>query len=872
MKNSLFHAIALTLNIVLATAGSLQAQRIQTFTIHELNSNKRPVPGVQVLYSDASAAVSDPSGNLSLEFQNKKSGDWVFLTDVEKDGYELVNKKEIEQLRLGSNNRYVVEIILAKAGKIDLAKKEYYEHLDDALLASFGRERERLLAELSAGTTSKQAFDQQFKQLQAQYDAQKETLESLADKLARINADDANPESLEALQLFKAGKVEKAIAKLESAQPANRAAQAMKDEKRYGALPSQADSLAKNKRRQLASVSLLADMYSLEFNPARAEEQFDALIQLDSSDLTILQAAADFYRLNHRYEKAIQVLDRITAHPLAEGWQKSEAYLQMGTMYTELGDLSLALKAQRQGEKICFGLWESHKTSYYYKYNLARAHNELGKVERSLGHLPAALGYFERFYQSLKTLYADYPQLPYIKQGLAIAYDELARTKVKLGELESALEDYEHFASLIKELHEAYPQDLSYKDGLASSFAGLGETYTLLGNTDKALRYFLVSNQLGKEIYEAFPQKIDYKNYWAISNLKLGETYNALGNADSALWYFEQYNRLEKELHQTYPKNAEFKKSLAISYQFLGIIHSSAGDLDAALRCFEQFNQLGKELYADFPQNVFYKQILATSYIRLGDPYIVQGNLEKASSLIETGTNLMKELYESHPNDVEFKNGLAISYGNLGVFSLRQLNDKVKARTYFLKAQVLWSELVRDAPQYTQFQFYLKQVGQDLADLDQDPVVSLYSLLENEPDTLAKYRLYTTLCDTFRQRAQLDPTQKIALAEALNAKAWYGLFLQQFKTGESDIREGLRLHPENKYLPSNLAPALLLQGKKQAALAEYKKWKDKPFGEYDMPTYREMFLSDLDTLEKAGAIPKKRLKDVAAIRKMLTEK
>ncbi|MFN0216669.1 MAG: tetratricopeptide repeat protein [Saprospiraceae bacterium] len=69
---------------------------------------------------------------------------------------------------------------------------------------------------------------------------------------------------------------------------------------------------------------------------------------------------------------------------------------------------------------------------------------------------------------------------------------------------------------------------------------------------------------------------------------------------------------------------------------------------------------------------------------------------------------------------------------------------------------------------------------------------------------------------------------------------------------EADVREGMALDPENKYLPSNLAPALLFQGKKDAALAEYKKWMDKPFGVQDYPTYREAFLDDLNTFEKAG--------------------
>ncbi len=82
----------------------------------------------------------------------------------------------------------------------------------------------------------------------------------------------------------------------------------------------------------------------------------------------------------------------------------------------------------------------------------------------------------------------------------------------------------------------------------------------------------------------------------------------------------------------------------------------------------------------------------------------------------------------------------------------------------------------------------------------------------------------------------------------------------------------MALQTENKYLPTNLAPALLLQGRYKSALAEYNKWEDKPFGEQNLPTYRVAYLDDLNTFEKAGIIPAARMKDVAAVRKILLAK
>ena len=93
------------------------------------------------------------------------------------------------------------------------------------------------------------------------------------------------------------------------------------------------------------------------------------------------------------------------------------------------------------------------------------------------------------------------------------------------------------------------------------------------------------------------------------------------------------------------------------------------------------------------------------------------GDLDKALRFYEDYYKLKKELYEAYTNNVSFKNGLAISYYKLGAFSRDQLKDKTKAKAYFKQAEALWMELVRDAPQYVQFQKFLGQVQRDLKDL-----------------------------------------------------------------------------------------------------------------------------------------------------------
>lgn len=153
-----------------------------------------------------------------------------------------------------------------------------------------------------------------------------------------------------------------------------------------------------------------------------------------------------------------------------------------------------------------------------------------------------------------------------------------------------------------------------------------------------------------------------------------------------------------------------------------------------------------------------------------------------------------------------------------------------------------------------------------------NPITQLNNQIRSETDTLKLYQLYTTLCDTLRTYSKEDKKYQLDFAQALNSRAWYGFFLKEFKGVESDIREAMAFGIDNKYLATNLPPALLLQGKYEEAVAEYRKYKDLPFGEQGIATYGDAFLDDLKAFEAAGIIPKKIMKDVERIRDILKGK
>ncbi len=91
------------------------------------------------------------------------------------------------------------------------------------------------------------------------------------------------------------------------------------------------------------------------------------------------------------------------------------------------------------------------------------------------------------------------------------------------------------------------------------------------------------------------------------------------------------------------------------------------------------------------------------------------GNLEASMKAFKRYEAIQIYLLEKDPQNVSFKNGLAISYAKLGDFY--KVDKKEKAREYFTKGKILWSELVEDFPSYAQFKQYLDWVNKRLEEL-----------------------------------------------------------------------------------------------------------------------------------------------------------
>lgn len=324
MKNPL-----LTLALTLFTA-TLSAQAlVQNGLVREQNSGKKPLADVQIIFSDAVPATSDQSGKFRLVFSGKKPGDLIFLSEIAKKGYELVNEKELQVLKIGNTDRLDVDIILAKAGSVNAAKKEYYAVSDKALLAGFNRKKQALQQQIQNAAITQQEYIDRFEELQDQYEHQKKSLDALAEKFAKVNFDDVSAVYKEALELFKAGKIDEAIKKLEDADFLTRSDGHIQERIRIDTatalIANQKAENDKGIQEDIQAMLRQAQLYVLKGQDSDAEPFYDQLLLIDPGNLRILQECADFYKKNKIFNKALPLYPLIIAHPEVEEGQKAKA-------------------------------------------------------------------------------------------------------------------------------------------------------------------------------------------------------------------------------------------------------------------------------------------------------------------------------------------------------------------------------------------------------------------------------------------------------------------------------------------------------------------------------------------------------------------
>ena len=693
-----------------------------TFTqnglVREFNSSKKPVANTQILFSNAPLTTSNAAGKFRLVFADRKAGDWVFKAEIAQKGYELVNEKALESVRLCRDTMACFDVVVAKTGTIAAAQKAYYALLDSTMKSHLFDEKVKLKAGRFYTQASKMAYQDDYETLLKAYSHQKKQLPQFARQLAEVNEDDVNTLYQYALQLIKNGNVEGAIERLENyglLEQVRLYAKAT-TAKTGDSLKIPSKELYNTFKQNLAAIDLQANLHLLTLKKFNAQTLYEQIFVFDSTNLDILRGSAAFFKANNEPDSALNLYAKILANRSIELYPKAQIFLDGGDVLTEITEFGEAVSAFTQAKNAYLQAQKENPNAPLVKHKLGLIYAKLGAAYLALGEVDKsnlALRTQERLAQELTTLYPDKQEY---KQNAAICNEKLGKLQVHLGDLTKAAIFYENSYLLKKALHLVDVNNLQTKNEWAMACEKLATIHRDLKHSDKALLYYEEYRDLKTALFIDDVNDINAKNDLALAQSKLGGAYQAANNTDKALEAYTHYNRLSKELYMESGNNVDFKNSLALSFSRLTETHITLNHWDKALIYCEERLKLNQELTLSFPKNAAYKNNLAAIYAKIGTIQTALNDLDKALVAYEKNIELSKELYAAYPKNTHFKNSLALAYSKLGTFYKDKKNDKTQADVYFEQGKTLLSELVAATPTSADYKNNLKWVEERLTE------------------------------------------------------------------------------------------------------------------------------------------------------------
>ncbi|WP_430412143.1 tetratricopeptide repeat protein [Kordia sp.] len=675
----------------------INAQTIQKGEVKEINSGGKGIAGVQIVYENALATDSDGNGVFTLSFRdNLKSGDEIFMQKITKKGYELVNRTQLQILKLSSTDSFPEKIILAKHGMIDSIRAVWSGASINALTKSYRRKNKSLKRDLENAEISKKELDKALVKLSEEYEQQQKQIETMADRFARTNFDDVDPIYKKALQKFKEGKIDSTIILLESINIIDRISVGVSEKKK-------AEKYIKDNLRIARD---LGDVYSVNFNKSKAIKLYGDIYKIDSMNLSILEAVAIFYEKQNLYERAIFQRKNIINHFNVPFLLMAESKWSLALLYRKVGKLEYAHKTLDEAKILFENLMKKFSNLRMIKNIIGLIYQSKGTVYEEQGDLNKAFSQFKIYSDFVLSECDNFFEEETCQDQLAASSEFLGRIEYKRGNWEKSKLYFSQFRDIEKRLYEKYPKKILYKGAYVSSLIFLGDLAYREGEFLEARELFLTAQRLTEELIRDFPEKVFFKDTLGNIFIKLGNIELKLGNLKKATDFYLKDNVIIKKLSIDFSNNNNYKRNLGISYFHLGKVEYERGHFSQAKENFLKYRNVVFDLKKRFPDIVKHKEEFANSNKYLGDVAIEEGNLSEAHEFYNTYNILSSELNQKYPNTPSYKDHLAISYQLLGIIYNKK-NNLEKAFKNYLKFNQLESELHADFPENPDFKYSL---------------------------------------------------------------------------------------------------------------------------------------------------------------------
>ena len=534
------------------------------------------------------------------------------------------------------------------------------------------------------------------------------------------------------------------------------------------------------------------------------------------------------------YKAAIEIRERLVKeNPKAYEPDLARSYYNLANLYYKIHRFDESEKMYKAAIEIRERLVKENPKAYEPDlarsyYNLALLYYKIQRFEESEKMYKAAIEIQERLEKENPKAYE--PDLANSYNNLAVLYYTIQRFDESEKMYKAAIEIKER---LVKDNPKAYEPDLA-------------DSYNNLANLYKEIQRFKESEMLYKAAIEikerlAKDNPKAYEPDLANSYNNLAVLYYTIQRFDESEKMYKAAIEIKERLVKENPK--AYEQDLADSYNNLAILYKKIQRFDESEKMYKAAIEIRERLAKENPKA--YEPDLVSSYNDLAFVYYETEQFKESEKTYKKAISIYEQLYENNPQ--EYRKVLALNCYLLATIMIKN-NKNHDAIVQFERSLKLCNNINKD-------EFDMSLYTSSLCYL-----VDLYS---NEKNYTKAYSynevLIPLLKVNYEENAQRWKTEYNN--KALN-QSFYANLLGKFKEGEQYSLEAIKVDSTKHIAYTNLAAALLFQGKVIEAEKLYLEYKDE---------FKNTFIDDFAEFERLGVIPEERKADVERIKAILNE-
>jgi len=546
-------------------------------------------------------------------------------------------------------------------------------------------------------------------------------------------------------------------------------------------------------------------------------------------------------------------------------------YIWLGDYYQSASKFDSAKYYYEKYLKLNSLLHVMDKASVQIWSNLAFAHERLGNWHYYFqNQVDSARYHYEEQNHLTRRMYAADPANEQYIRSLSLIMDRESNWLYWQGKVDSALACYQGNVSFCAKHAQVFPHSALIKQTLGAAYERLGSFHQGMENLDSALHYFNLEAAVFRAALASDSLNEVYQTSLAIACEKLGDTYKFQTSLDSAFAAYRQEINLLEPLARRLPDDLIRYKGLGIGYSRLGEVYQMKGILDSGLLFVQKGMWIYEILAAHFPKQEEFQSLLAAGYSNLSYAFTGENLPDSAYHYAVKSQQLHERLYLGRPQNNDYAYGLGYSNG-LIAWALCNFGRSTESLPFFEKAILVIKSLF----QQTNNDWYRNSYENYGAQIEQikrpsqrhyDHLCHIYYRKTQTADPQAKARLGREALSYLEQELKNTPKDsalQVAYGNEFGNFAFDLLFARQFAEAEAAAQRGLQWNPGAEWIHSNLATALLFQGKFEKAKEIYLKYDGQKLNGWQ--PWKQVFLHDFRLLERAGITHP----DVDAIRKLL---